>query len=244
MMNKSVVLVGLVAILLAAFASAADLSSFPDSFIANDKFDAYIVVGDHASATDVIAQTSLALILGSYIGAPQSGITKLASEGSVSDDMVLIGNPCVNGLTAEVLGNPNPCHEGFEDGKAVIRMVEADGKNYIIAAGYDAPGNKIAVDYLAGFEEHGLSGSEIVIDAPAAETEQDVLAEGRQISDAKEEDSAEESPEIVQELTEPGVAQEPEKQPEAQEQAPLPEEQRPDANFIGKLWLWLVGLLN
>jgi hypothetical protein len=142
----------------------ADLSGFPKNFIKGEKFNGYIVVGKDGTATDVISQSEISLKVASYIGSAQMGITKLDSEMSLDYNLILIGNPCVNKLTAELLDNPTPCDKDFPLGKAYIKYIEKDGVKFIIVAGNKDKETKLAALYLKDFAKNELAGTEIVLE--------------------------------------------------------------------------------
>lgn len=157
------IIIFLILILLVNFAFA-ELDEFPDNFMTGNKFDGYIVVGKEGSSLDVLGQNLIGMKINLYAGSPQAGINKLDDEADLDDNLILIGNPCVNELTAELLDNPEPCDNDFPVGKSFIRYYEKDGNKYIVVAGYSDKGNKKAAEYLADFEQNDLSGDEIVLE--------------------------------------------------------------------------------
>ena len=56
----------IIMIIISGFASA-DLSDFPDNFLDDGAFDGLIVVGEKATALDVVSQSTIALKIGSII---------------------------------------------------------------------------------------------------------------------------------------------------------------------------------
>jgi hypothetical protein len=172
MMKSAVILV--LIILFSTFVYA-DLEQFPANFFSGDQFDGYIVVGKDGTALDVLGQNAIAMKVNLYAGVPQSGIIKVDNEVDLDNNLILIGNPCVNMLVNELLEEPSPCDKDFPAGKAYIRYYSVDGYEYIVAAGNDAEGNKKAADYLADFDRNGLTGDEVEIDV---EVEEDPNEEG------------------------------------------------------------------
>ncbi|MBR9698853.1 hypothetical protein GOV09_00145 [Candidatus Woesearchaeota archaeon] len=140
---------------------AADLGDFPDNLFLGSRFNGYIVVGAQGSSTDVISQNMLGLKIAAELGAPLLNVYQLDSDVDLSTNLILIGNPCVNDLTAELLGDPSPCDADFPAGKAYVKYIAEDGITYIIAAGHTDQGTRKAVEKLATFS---LSGSDVEID--------------------------------------------------------------------------------
>ncbi|MBI2134423.1 S-layer protein [Candidatus Woesearchaeota archaeon] len=66
------------------------------------------------------------------------GATKLASEVKNIREInaILVGGPCANVATAELLGNPEDCTLGFEPGVGRIELYENDGNVAMLVAGY------------------------------------------------------------------------------------------------------------
>lgn len=138
----------------------ADLGDFPDNIIKGNRLNAFIVVGSKSTAMDVVSQNMIGLALAGYIDAPQSGVNKLDSETNISQNLILIGNPCVNKLSAEILDNPSPCDQSYPAGKASIRYTEKSGVKYILVAGSTPQETKKAAEYLSANLDR-LSGSEV-----------------------------------------------------------------------------------
>ncbi len=155
MMKK--ISVCMIMILLSAIAYAG-LENFPENFMDGDNFDGYIVVGKDGKSPDVLGQAALGMKINLYAGKPQIRITKLDDEVSLDNNLILIGNPCVNQLVAELLDDPAPCDKDFPIGRAYIRFIEKDGNNYIIAAGNTPEENRFAAEYLSLFDKNDLKG--------------------------------------------------------------------------------------
>ncbi|MBS3136049.1 hypothetical protein J4401_03745 [Candidatus Woesearchaeota archaeon] len=172
----------MLALLLVPAISYAALDDFPESFMKGKSFNAYLVVGKDGTSLDVLSQTRIGLALGEYIGSPQIGINKLDSEVTLASNLVLIGNPCVNSLSSELLGNPEPCDKDYPLGKASIKLLSKESRSYIIVAGNSAKGTKVAADYLAS-NLGKLSGNEKIV------TVQDDIA--LVVQDVKVKESAE-----------------------------------------------------
>ena len=85
------------------------------------------------------------------------------SEGVVPQNMITVGGPCANQVTAALMGNPEDCEEGFEDDMALLRLVE-DGNNIaLIVAGGLGKDTRIASTVLQHHEDYldELQGTEL-----------------------------------------------------------------------------------
>ncbi|MFH1072754.1 MAG: S-layer protein [Nanoarchaeota archaeon] len=76
-------------------------------------------------------------------------------------NMIVVGGPCVNTIAMELMENPAICAEGFEPGKAVIKLY-AD-KNALLVAGYDWQDTLGASYVLAQYADYKLSGTEMEV---------------------------------------------------------------------------------
>ncbi len=85
------------------------------------------------------------------------------SEGSIPKNMITIGGPCANQVTAALMGNPEDCAEGFEEGMALLKLVEDNNNVALIVAGGVGEDTRIASTVLKEYEsyEDKLVGKEI-----------------------------------------------------------------------------------
>lgn len=58
---------------------------------------------------------------------------------TASANIIAVGGPCINSVSAELMGNPAECSADFEPGKAVIELFDLDnGKVAMLVAGWEA----------------------------------------------------------------------------------------------------------
>ena len=183
-----------------------DLSTFPEMFINEGDFDAIIVVGDKASASDVIAQSNLIQFFISYTGKTMVGSAKLASEVStLEQNIISIGSPCHNPISAQIMIDPKPCDKWLEPGKAFILLYYYKGYTHMIIEGYSDKGTRDAVNFLVNSKIGGLRGANVLVevDEPKSEINESSIKEE---SAVKEENISvnieEEKEKLVSELTE------------------------------------------
>lgn len=142
-----------------------DLSNYPDMFVKDGTFNAVIVVGNQASASDVIAQTNLILFFGGYTGKSLIGSAKLSSEiKSLKQNIISIGSACNNPTSAEIMGNPKQCDIWLEPGKAMIILYGYKDYVYMVIAGDSDKGTRDAVDFLINTKKGSLKGSNMLIE--------------------------------------------------------------------------------
>lgn len=147
-----------VALLVAGFAYAEDLSDYPEAFVDGGNFNAYIVVGNKAPAFHVILQSKLISFFNEYTGKQISGRAKLASEISdLNENLIFIGNPCENEIESLMQSYPLSCE--YLDGKSGIFFVEYDDYNHIIIAGTDDDIKK-HIDDLLNYKKEEIGGTE------------------------------------------------------------------------------------
>lgn len=98
-------------------------------------------------------------------GAAASVEPVLTTESGATgyDNLILVGGPCVNSLTADYLGVTYPAcgsASGFAPDTAVIKMVEKDGKSALIVAGWEKVDTERAASSVAA---GGLTGTEQIV---------------------------------------------------------------------------------
>lgn len=157
-----------------------DLANYPEPFIMGIIPDVLVVVGKSASTSDVIAAIDIATSLGSEhdengnMPIFNSGIAILDSElgdtSGTSKNLIVIGNPCVNAISAELLGNPSECAFGFEPGNAILKLFDMNnGKLALLVAGYNDADTLSAARILAKYRDYDLSGDELkIVTSPIA----------------------------------------------------------------------------
>ncbi|MFO7711286.1 MAG: hypothetical protein R6V53_05970, partial [Candidatus Woesearchaeota archaeon] len=82
-----------------------------------------------------------------------------------SDNLIVVGGPCVNDVAAQLMGNPADCTEGFEEGKAFIKLYENGDKVAMLVAGAEALDTRRAARVVANYDEYqsDFSGKEEVV---------------------------------------------------------------------------------
>ena len=89
------------------------------------------------------------------------GVAVLASQvpDVAAQNVISVGGPCANAVSSQLMGNPAECSEGFEVGKAVIKLVEhTNGNVGMVVAGYSADDTTRATRVLAKYETWQDSG--------------------------------------------------------------------------------------
>ena len=126
------------------------------------------IPGDQVKANVVVKTTGASVA--STSGTSQSvnpiavGMGVLDKDATVGDEnLIVVGGPCANTIAAELLGNPDPCGEGFEMGKAKLKAFDSGSKVSILVAGYEAMETQGACRVLADYEDYALSGDDMEV---------------------------------------------------------------------------------
>ena len=148
-----------------------DLSNYPNMFIVDNKFNGYLVVGDKASAYHVIAVSDIAVSLQSggkettAVTRIDVSATKLASQ--IADPLKLniisVGGPCINAVSAQLMGYPADCTKGFTKDKGSIKLYNYNGYAQIVVAGYSDDDTRKTARVLANWNDYNLKGTEICV---------------------------------------------------------------------------------
>ena len=135
---------------------------------------------------------STAAAAGEVTGLVQVDVGSAVLDSEVADwkaqNVIVVGGPCVNTVAAELMGNPEDCAAGFEEGKAKIKLFE-DENVALLVAGYSADDTRRACTVLKNYEDYAddlvgtevemtaTSDADIVLAAPAVEEEAEEEAE-------------------------------------------------------------------
>jgi len=123
---------------LADCGSSVDLGDYPEPFVANNRFQAHLVVGskgDYQSEL-VIAGISIMNGLSYNETAPSYSTTgKLDTEiASIQDrNVILVGSPCQNEFVKELMPYMYVCDEALPPTGALIRLFKTGTKTYALA---------------------------------------------------------------------------------------------------------------
>jgi hypothetical protein len=94
-----------------------------------------------------------------YIEKGRLGVVKLDSEIGIDNDMILIGNPCLNKITNELMNEPYPCDKEFNEEKSYYMFIEKNKHRYVVVAGKDNIFTRKAAESLKS-----IFGKEMVIE--------------------------------------------------------------------------------
>ena len=122
--------------------------------------DVYITAG--ATKTTRVGGSSEAVTVQRI----EVGAAKLASEvrDITAQNAIVVGGPCANAAARELMGvTMDNCAEGFEDGKAMIKLFDNDGQVALLVAGSSAADTRRASRVLANFDTYDLSGMEVEV---------------------------------------------------------------------------------
>jgi hypothetical protein len=77
-------------------------------------------------------------------------------------NLITIGGPCANAVTSVLLGSPSVCYQGFESGKAMLKLVETGDKVALIIAGGTGDDTLRASTILQNYDQYPLTGKQMV----------------------------------------------------------------------------------
>jgi hypothetical protein len=78
------------------------------------------------------------------------GLAVLDTQVNLDDEnLIIMGGPCANILTAELMGFPEVCTDGFEKGLAHIRLFDTGDKVAMVVAGFDGSDTNAAARIVA-----------------------------------------------------------------------------------------------
>jgi hypothetical protein len=140
-----------------------DLADFPGCYSTNGTFNGNLVVGENAYAIDNLSMTDVAVYMNQK-GVTVINATNLDSEISsiCNQNLISIGNPCVNTVTAELEGFPADCSEGYKPGEAKIKLYQTSfGNTAMVIAGYSGTDTRAAAKAIANGLP--LSGNELIV---------------------------------------------------------------------------------
>ncbi len=113
------------------------------------------------------------------VKAVTSAVAKLDTEVTSAEkqkNLVLVGGPCVNKLTAEALGKTYPAcgaSSGIAENTALVQAVDdafATGKVALVVAGWEADNTRLATSVLQNYETYlkGVSASKVTVTGTVA----------------------------------------------------------------------------
>ncbi|MBI4894407.1 MAG: S-layer protein [Candidatus Aenigmarchaeota archaeon] len=153
--------------------------SVPSEFGSND-FQVFVTIG--GSGTSSTSSSG-----GKTLVPITTSITKLDTEIGAAEkakNLVLVGGPAVNRLTAEAMGLAYPAYgsaSGITEGTAMISVISdafTTGKAAVIVAGYEAENTRLATSVLqqAATKLAGVSASSVTVTGASVASAQIVAA--------------------------------------------------------------------
>ncbi len=90
---------------------------------------------------------------------------KLAGEiaDPTAQNLIVVGGPCANKVAYTLMGSPKDCTAGFQEGKAILKLIENGQNVALLVAGYSALDTRKATTVLSNYGNYALSGKEMVV---------------------------------------------------------------------------------
>ncbi|MBD3313936.1 hypothetical protein GF345_05835 [Candidatus Woesearchaeota archaeon] len=133
------------------------IMNYPDNELTDDFF-----IAPHYSELEIIEEKERYVL-----DEIDSGTAKLASEMDgmeKSRNIISIGGPCVNSVSAELMGLDFPAcgkESTIRPDTGILRLYENNGNLGLVAAGYDVLGTRAASRVLAEHDEYFMSGNDL-----------------------------------------------------------------------------------
>ncbi len=170
------IIIGIFAmVLMSCIAGAADLGDFPGMFIEDIGANVIVVVGKSAKAEDVLGAIDIVASL-QYELNKEMGTNKKIDVARFDTDVlkqdpalemnnyITVGGPCINSVSARFMRYPDNCMEGFELGKAMVKLYElGNGHTGMMVAGATALDTKRAAYVVANHEDYEFEGTEMSV---------------------------------------------------------------------------------
>jgi hypothetical protein len=92
-----------------------------------------------------------------------STVNKFDTEVSnyQSSNVIAIGGPCANSVASALLGNPEVCYEGFEEGKSILQLFEHGDNVALLVAGATGKDTRAASKIIQDYENYDLQGTKM-----------------------------------------------------------------------------------
>lgn len=151
-------------LLLVPLVQAVELNDYPDFFVDGSSVNVKIVVGDLALASDTIGAVEIATALQVD---PFSNITRspveavLASEidDITQENLIVIGGPCANSVSAALLDFPQPCYSSISPNTALVKAFTFENGVSILVAGSSAIDTRRGSRVVANYQDYFFPAS-------------------------------------------------------------------------------------
>jgi hypothetical protein len=150
----------------------ADLSQYPDQFIRNDAFDGTLVIGMAAPSIDVMAVTNIGMGLQAELKTSMpSTATKFDKDitNPKSMNLIVVGTPCKNKVTSELLDNIDDCSYGVTPGYARIKLISSNNRYQLLMYGASNDDTNKASQIIQNYKNYRLRGNDIIINTATGE---------------------------------------------------------------------------
>lgn len=154
-----------IALLIIPSSLAYTIKDYPEMFVKNNRLEVKLVVGDVAVASDTIGAVEIATSL--QVNPTTNKVFRgikavLASEiyDVKSENIIAIGGPCANGVTAELMGYPAVCYGAIPSNTGIIRLYKFSNHFSLVVAGSSAMDTRRACRVLANYFDYNLPSSD------------------------------------------------------------------------------------
>ncbi|MEA2036618.1 MAG: hypothetical protein U9O94_03865 [Nanoarchaeota archaeon] len=150
------------------------ISDFPFPFIEGNNFNGLIIIGDRASAESAMSANDILMALQYSNSEGESDIIKkidISSPKLVSEivdfkeqNVIIIGDPCENKITKEIIGKDGDCKNDLIIGEGVIQLFDTGKENVaLLVTGGEPRDTREAAHILSNYKEYSLKGNKCSI---------------------------------------------------------------------------------
>ncbi len=240
----------LLLLLLIPCVSAYMISDWPSFYVSNGKFNAIYVIGEEASALDVVSATVISSSLAKYENVTtEVGTSRLDTEISniSTRDAIIVGSPCDNRAAYQLMGSPEPCYKDLSGSVGYIRLYQGYGRVQLLITGLDEKDRNAAAKFLANSNLKLVNSTEFVINSNSGSKPQyfKKLNQSNQTVVNQSLNKTVEKP-VMQNVTNvsSNFTQKISKNVSVGKYEPLEDVPKSKKGFFGSLWAWFVGLFT
>lgn len=143
-----------------------DLLYYPAFFVDNGKFEVYVVVGENAPTTDVIAATEIVSSI-DYKGLSENTPKSMLDTEVINDladiNVISVGSPCNNKVTAKIMGLNGSCENVFVKDDGIIILYKRNGYYQLVVSGRYTNDIQRAAKVLSEYHTNHFQGRIITV---------------------------------------------------------------------------------
>jgi hypothetical protein len=112
----------------------------------------FYVTGEGASSSTSEEGDTATVALPTGYSVTDAELMAMGSDAVETNNLIVVGGPCVNDVAAELLDSGSDCAEGFEEGKAMVKLFENGDNVAMLVAGFSGADTRAAGAALAQYD--------------------------------------------------------------------------------------------